>query len=378
MAARNPNRVNTVLPWRRGARCTLLVDPGTFIPAQLEAIKAARNSILLEMYLVESGTTTTSIIDALVAAAERGVSIYIIFDSFGSRHLNNADRARLKHQNIEVTFYHPVRLWALRYVLVRDHRKLLLVDGRLGFTGGMGFSDGIDTGMPELTPWHDTVVQFEGPVVADWQSMFVMLWESITSIELTLEKTVTNPADSGSARVVSSQPARLNPIYGHLRLRAGLANQRLWLATAYFLPSWRLRRALRAAAARGVDVRLLLPGKITDNPAVRYASQRFYAGLLGAGARIFEYQPTFQHAKVCLVDDWCSIGSSNFDRWSMARNLEANLEVIHNDFAADVAAMFERDFAGSIEISPDSWPHRSGMQRWRERIWGTIETWLNK
>jgi phosphatidylserine/phosphatidylglycerophosphate/cardiolipin synthase-like enzyme len=378
MTEHHPKRVSSVYPWRKDARCTLLVDPDTFIPALLHAISEAHNYILLEMYLVESGTTTTAFIDALVQAAEHGVSIYIIFDSFGARQLSNADRARLQHPGIEVTFYHPVRLWALRYLLVRDHRKLLLVDGRIGLTGGMGFSDGIDTGGEQLTPWHDTVVKFKGSVVADWQTMFILNWQNITSIELNLHTPNTRPNGQGRARLVSSQPARLNPIYGHLRQHAGLASERLWIATAYFLPSWRLRRAIRAAASRGVDVRLLLPGKITDNPAVRYASQRFYTGLLNAGARIYEYQPTFQHAKVCLVDDWISIGSSNFDRWSMARNLEANLEVIQQDFANNIAAMFKRDFADSTELSLDSWTERSRVQRWRERLWGAVETWLNK
>lgn len=370
--------VGPVYPWQQDARCELLVDPATFVPAMLGAIATARHYILLEMYLVESGAITTAFIDALVNAAERGVRIYIILDGFGARSLRRADRDRLKHKSIELTYFHPVRLWAPRYVLIRDHRKLLLVDGRIGFTGSMGFSDGIAAGRKTLSPWHDTVVQFEGPVVGDWQQLFTGLWRSITSIEL-------NPGDPQvkckhpcSVRLVSSQPARLNPIYGHLRQRARLASQRLWIATAYFLPSWRLRMAMRAAASRGIDVRLLLPGKITDNPAVRHASQRFYANLLNAGIRIYEYQPTFQHAKVSLVDDWVSIGSSNFDRWSMARNLEANLEVNDQEFANKVANMFEHDFDASDEMSLENWMKRSYVQRGRERIWGTLEKWLDK
>ena len=378
MPAQIPKRVGTVYPWRQDARCELLVDPANFVPAMLEAIATARHYILLEMYLVESGATTAAVIDALVNAAERGVRIYIILDGFGARHLHRADRARLKNKAIELAFYHPVRLWAPRYLLVRDHRKLLLVDGRIGFTGSMGFSDGIAAGRQTLSPWHDTVVQFEGSVVGDWQQLFAALWHNITSIELNPGYRHVKANHSCSVRLVSSQPARLNPIYGHLRQRSRLASQRLWIATAYFLPSWRLRRAMRAAASRGVDVRLLLPGKITDNMAVRHASQRFYANLLNAGVRIYEYQPTFQHAKVSLVDDWVSIGSSNFDRWSMARNLEANLEVNDPNFADNVTDMFERDFSASNEMSLENWMKRSYLQRGRERIWGTLEKWLDK
>jgi cardiolipin synthase len=378
MDTQSEKRASYVYPWRQGMHCKLLIDPNTFMPAMLDAIAAARRNILLEMYLVESGTTTTAVIDALVTAAERDVSVYIIFDGFGSRQLVHADRKRLQHPRIELTVYHPIPPHALRYLFIRDHRKLLLVDGVVGFTGGVGISDGIDTGDAQLTPWHDTVVRFEGPVVADWLALFTSHWQTITNIELNLTEAQIRSDGPGSARLVSSQPARRNPIYRHVRQHARLAGKCLWIATAYFLPSWRLRRALREAAARGVDVRLLLPGAITDNRPVRYATQRFYAGLLNAGVRIYEYQPTFQHAKVILADDWVSIGSSNFDRWSMARNLEVNMEVQLQDFRDDVAAMFKRDFSDSIEISLETWEQRPRTQRWKERVLGAVESWLDK
>ncbi len=378
MAAQRGNPVSPIHPWRRHSNCALLVDPDTFIPALLAAIDSADKYVLIEMYLVESGATCAAIIDALRAAADRGVHIYMVFDGVGSRQLHHSDRARLKHPHIELAYYHPVRLWTMRNWLVRDHRKLLLVDGRVGFTGSLGFCDGIDTGDGEVQPWHDTVVRFEGSVVNDWQNMFAAHWQDITNVELNLDGQVERPVNSGQVRLIAAQPARLNPIYGHVRQRAWLASRRLWIATAYFLPSWRLRRAIRAAAARGVDVRLLLPGPITDHPAVRHASQGFYAGLLNAGARIFEYQPAFQHAKVTLVDDWVSIGSSNFDRWSMARNLEVNLEVEQENFCADVAGFFARDFADSIEVTRNNWEQRPRLQRWKERIWGAAESWLDK
>lgn len=378
MATESGNRIPTVYPWRRDGLCTLLIDPAGFIPAILKSIEAAQHYVLLEMYLVESGLTTTKTIDALLAAAERGAQIYIIFDGMGSRRLSQADRNRLRHPRIELTYYHPTRLMQLRYLLVRDHRKLIIVDGRIGYTGGIGLSDGIDTGGGMLQPWHDAVVKFEGSVVADFQALFVSVWAAITNIELCLAGSPTQSADGGNVRLVSSRPAMLNPIYGHLRQRAGIASERLWIATAYFLPSWRLRRALRGAAERGVDVRLLLPGPITDHPAVRSASHRFYAGLLESGVRIFELQPTFQHAKTSLADSWVSIGSSNFDRWSMARNLELNLEVEQPEFAAEVAAMFEHDFDNSTEIDAKKWSQRPLTQHWKETIWGKIESWLDR
>jgi cardiolipin synthase len=368
----------SVYPWRDNTRCKLLVDPDTFLAAMLDSIDAARYYILLEMYLVESGNVTQQIIAALLEAANRNIQIRIIFDNFGTRQLNTADREKLTHPAIEIVYYNPFSLLRLHRNLIRDHRKLLLVDGLVGFTGGVGFSDGILTKNGMRSVWHDIVVQFEGAVVSDWQNLFTRHWQSITHIELTLPMSHPEAGGSCKTRLVSSQPARSNPIYGHLRQRAAIATQRLWIATAYFLPSWRLRRAIREAAARGVDVRLLLPGPITDNSAVRYASQRFYLGLLKAGIKIYEYQPTFMHAKTTLIDDWASVGSSNFDRWSMSRNHEANLEISDQEFATELEQMFQRDFSQAEEITLDTWVKRPTGQRWREKVWGTIETWLDK
>jgi cardiolipin synthase len=382
MALQALPQFKSVYPWRDDTHCELLVDITTFMPAMLESIRTARHYILLEMYLVESGSITTQLIDALLEAAKRNITIRIIFDDFGTRELNNTDRARLTHPAIEIAFYHPLRLTRLHQYLFRDHRKLLLVDGEVAFTGGVGFSDGLLTESGSRSAWHDVVVQFKGKVVDDWQDLFITQWRRITSIQpsLTTDRPESeHEANQGCrARLVSSQPARINPIYGHLRQRATLARHRLWIATAYFLPSWRLRRVIRQAAQRGVDVRLLLPGPITDNPAVRYASQRFYLNLLKAGVRIHEYQPAFMHAKTTLVDDWASVGSSNFDRWSMSRNLEANQEISDSKFAAALEEMFRQDFLQAEEITIDSWVQRPALQRWREYIWGMLETWLNK
>jgi cardiolipin synthase len=378
MASQALPKSSALYPWRDDTRCKLLVDPDAFLPAMLEPIRMARHYILLEMYLVESGKVTTQLIDALLEAADRNITIRIIFDDFGTRQLNSADRAKLTHPAIEIVYYHPFSLIRLHLNLIRDHRKLLVVDGLAGFTGGVGFSDGIPTINGDRSAWHDIVVRFKGEVVGDWQNLFTRQWQHITHIELALPTSRSEAGGSCHTRLVSSQPARLNPIYGHLRQRAALAKQRLWIATAYFLPSWRLRRVIRQAAERGVDVRLLLPGPITDNPAVRYASQRFYLGLLKAGIRIYEYQPTFMHAKSTLIDDWASVGSSNFDRWSMARNLEANLEISDQEFAIQLEQMFQRDFLNSTEITLDAWKKRPTGQRWREKIWGAIESWLDK
>ncbi|HEY9145188.1 MAG TPA: phospholipase D-like domain-containing protein, partial [Thiobacillus sp.] len=156
------------------------------------------------------------------------------------------------------------------------------------------------------------------------------------------------------------------------------ARTRIWLATAYFVPSWKLRRRLARAARRGVDVRLLLPGPITDHPAVRHAGRRFYARLLHAGVRIHEYQPRFTHAKASLIDDWVAVGSSNLDRWNLRWNLEANQEIDAPDFAAETAALFAADFSESIEYRAGEWGRRSWLSRIAERFWGAVDRWVDR
>ena len=158
--------------------------------------------------------------------------------------------------------------------------------------------------------------------------------------------------------------------------RSRHARHRVWLATAYFVPSRKIRRELRKAAFRGVDTRLLLPGPITDHPAVRFASRRFYARLLRYGVRIYEYSGGFMHAKVALVDNWCSIGSSNLDRWNLRWNLEANQEVDDGVFAEEVADMLNADFRHSSEIDYRLWRQRSGVQRIKEWVWGKMDIFL--
>jgi cardiolipin synthase len=331
------------------------------------------------MYLVESGTLTSEFIDALTDAAKRDVRIWIIFDSFGARELNDTDRSQLTGEpNIAIAYYHPIRWARLRANLVRDHRKLLIADGIRGYTGGVGLSDGIRIDDESPRPWHDIAIEFCGEIVQDWQNLFARQWQQITHTEISIPQCGPKLTHGYSARLVSSQPTRVNAIYGHLRQQITHAQRRIWIATAYFLPSWRLRRVLQQAAERGVDVRLLLPGTITDNPAVRFASRGFYLRLLKSGVKIFEYEPTFMHAKLALVDDWTSTGSSNFDRWSMARNLEANQEIFSPQFAAELQQMLHKDLLDSAEITLKDWRNRPRGQRWREQVWGIVESWFDR
>jgi phosphatidylserine/phosphatidylglycerophosphate/cardiolipin synthase-like enzyme len=367
------------LPWRPGNRVTLLIDGPAFFARMLEAIEAARHAVLLEMYLFESGAVATRFIDALARAAARGVAVHVLVDGFGVRRLARADRQRLRASGVQLAFYNPLRARGWWRNLMRDHRKQLLVDGRLAFVTGAGLTDEFDSPNGLRRTWRETAVAIEGPAVGDWQALFARTWARYGRTPL--PPAVESPpafSDGARARVAAAS----GPVVAHIK-RAMLhaihkARRRVWFETAYFVPSRKLRRALRRAARRGVDVRLLLPGARTDHPAVRHAGRRYYGRLLRAGIRIFEYQPRVLHAKAVLCDDWVSLGSSNFDRWNWRWNLDANLEVDDARFADAVAAMLEADRRDSREISYAEWHARPWLARARERFWGRVDLWLNR
>lgn len=347
----------------------------------LDAINRASSHICFELYLIKSGNVTNQFIEALVLAADRGINVQILLDDFGARGLKSADRLRLQHKKISVRYYNPVDWgynpfkWGARMGnMIRDHRKLLIINGKTVFVGGVGLIDEFAPTDPTQTAWRETMLEVTGAVTTDWQTLFNHQWQRCNGNKSALTSVAARPeSDVGL-------PGRLTVSHGLARQETKRAlmqhisksQHHVWLATAYFVPSWRLRRLLRQAAHRQVDVRLLLPGAITDHPAVRYVSHRFYTRLLRAGVRIFELQNRMQHQKVALCDHWVSIGSSNFDRWNLRWNLEANQEVDGEPLSSEVMAMLKQDFADSREIQYQSWKQRPWYHHWLEFWWGWV------
>ena len=372
--------------WREGNDFELLVDGTRFLADMLEAINAAERYILLEMYLVESGAVVDRFIAALCNAADRGVRAYLLLDDFGAIGLKSRDRQRLAHANIHIAYYNRLPSYSFLYnfyrivfqrkehSLYRNHRKLLLVDGHAAFVGGTGLIDAFDPpGHPEIQ-WRETMVRIRGPVVADWQRLFGSTWSSTAQDAPGLPR--LPPALRAGAqrgRITVNEIERHSEVLLSLTRHMQRARQRVFFATAYFVPRWRIRRALKRAARSGVDVRLLLPGPVTDHPAVRYISQRLYGRLMKNGVRIFEYQSRFQHAKCFMCDDWVAIGSSNFDRWNLRWNLEANQEVSDSQFAEQVRQMFEKDFSSSLEYTLERWQQHSWRKRALQWFWRRVE-----
>lgn len=371
---------NYLFPWRANNQFQLLVDGRNFIPAMLDAIDSARHFILFEQYLVKSGEILDQYIEHLIQARERGVTIYLLLDDFGSSGVSARDQRRIRSQNIELRFYNPVSLRAIYRSLRRDHRKLLVVDNHTAFVGGAGISDAYAPGDSQLVNWHDVMLKIRGENVEDWIQSFMSVWEQTTGRMPSIADYNQDSTGNQTGRVYLSRGLLRNDIMRSAISHTRRSSVRVWLATPYFVTNRKLRRALRRAARNGVDVRLLLPGPISDHPWISQAGRRYYNKLLQSGVKIFEFQPRFIHAKVMLCDDWVSIGSSNLDRWNQRWNLDANQAVLHGPFSQQVTSMFEHDFVQSQLITREAWVQRSPWQRLKERYFSfyvSVLHWFN-
>ncbi|MBD9484906.1 phosphatidylserine/phosphatidylglycerophosphate/cardiolipin synthase family protein [Pseudomonas sp. PDM14] len=371
----------SIFPWKPGNRFELLVDGPAFFPAMLVEIARAERRVALELYMVEDGSCCDALIQALVSATERGVEVQCLFDDFGCLKLSRAARERMLAAGVQLRLYNPIRWRRGLRNLYRDHRKILLIDEHSVFVGGAGATDEFwDADAPEHC-WHEVMVRVEGPLVAHWRQLFDHQWHACEERRPwkralgpgLAHLPASPPAGQGMGRLAYASANQHLDIVQSLLRNVSRARQRLWLATPYFLPSWKVRRHLIRAAKRGVEVRLLLTGRNTDHPPVRYAGQRYYPRLLRAGVRIFEYQPRFLHLKMVLVDDWVSVGSCNFDHWNLRFNLEANIEALDPALTLAVAECFIEDFEKSREITLDDWHNRPLLRRLKQRLWGWLD-----
>lgn len=376
------NNVGRVYPWREGNRFTLLVDGPCYFPDIFERIDQAREQVDVELYLIEDGACAERLVDTLAAAAARGVRVRCLFDGFGSMGLGEEPRDRLCQAGVALRTYNPLS-WRLRFRnLHRDHRKIVLIDRQLSYVGGAGVTDEFwSPDQADAVCWHEAMVRIEGPLVADWQELFDTVWDSclkrrIWQFPLPKRQPVipqTPLGREGMGRVAYAAARQHRDVMRSLILSVATARKRVWLATPYFLPNRRLRRALVRSARRGVDVRLVLTGQHTDHPPVRYAGHQFYRQLLRASVRIHEFQPHFSHLKLVLVDDWVSIGSCNFDHWNLRWNLEANLEAVDPSLVDQVVDCFHTDFAHSEEVDLNAWRSRSLLARLNQWLWGRLD-----
>ena len=355
--------------WQAANRFELLIDGPQFFPAMLADINNAQHYILLEMYLTNPGHVSQRFFSALIAAAQRGVTTYVLLDDFGSRAITANQRQSLLDQGVHLAIYNPLLTSKYTLMLFRDHRKLLVVDDLVAYVGGAALSDELDLLDTPQHNWRENMVRIEGENVAQWRQLFCASWSQWSIVVLPVfTMHVSNDAPQ-RGRVTMTQGPRLLEIKRSFLNNVRRAKRCVWFCTAYFAPSRKLRRSLCAAASRGVDVRILIPGTITDNQISRYLAQSYYAELLNHGIRIFEYQPRFLHAKLVLCDDWVSIGSCNVDRWNFLWNLDANQEIDDVQFSARIVEMFKQDFTDSREILCQDWRDRSLITRLKIALW---------
>jgi cardiolipin synthase len=362
---------------RGGNALTLLPDGALATTAMLDAIRAAREEVLLESYIFDADATGTRYRDALVEAAERGLRVRVLCDAIGSFKTRNEFFAPLLAVGGEARFYH--RVLAYRgWHLFRDHRKILICDREVAFTGGMNIADPYSSfsfrrrKLPD-DAMRDTHLRIEGPAAWDFVPVFSEGWERSGGAALPVS--TPGSAEPGDARllVLDSRPGR-----GHQETAAVLAaiaaasRETFWLTTAYFAPGRTILAILGRLAARGIDVRLLLPGK-SDMPVVRHAGHGWYSRLLRKGVRIFEYQKAVLHAKTLVADRHVAvIGSSNLDFRSFRFNAECNAVVLHDSLGQALAGAFERDLVDSEEVLLPQWRRRGSFHRLADRAAGLL------
>ena len=350
-------------------RVDLLRDGGQTYAAMLAAIRAAQSTILLETYILRDDGTGTRFAEALCERARAGVEVNLLYDAWGSD-LGEDFLATLHDAGVRTLAYHPLRFTGriasfVAKVWRRDHRKILVVDSRVGFTGGTNIADDYAAEEDGGQGWRDTHVRIEGPAVAELQYRFLVAWRRHKGAPVD-ERRYRGGGRRPEPRirvVSSSAPGQRRAISAAYRKAIGQAKQRVCITNAYFLPTLRVLQALRHAAKRGVDVRVIVAGT-TDVPAVRFASRAMYDAFLHAGVRIFEWKGRVLHAKTATVDGWWStVGSSNLDTLSLRVNLEANVVIEDRAFAGAMERMFDEDLAHCEEITLEKWHARPLWER---------------
>lgn len=383
----------TGVPLIAGNKVTLLFDGPATMREMMAAARAATSSINLETYIFDADEIGNQFADLLIEKQRQGVAVNIMVDAVGALATPAAFFDRMRGAGIRLLIFNPVNpakargKWELNN---RNHRKLMVVDGKVAFTGGINISstyansslfrsrkkpDQVDS---DKVGWRDTHVKIEGPAVAPLQWSFLDLWVKQDGGELpqaTYFPTLS-PVGDKIIRVLASDPDHESDIYKALVVAITEAKTSIHITSAYFVPDQQIVDALIAAAKRGVDVRLVLPG-VSDHGLIRYAGQAFYDQLLSGGVRIFELQIAVLHAKTAVIDGgWSTIGSANIDRRSFIHNYELNVVVVDPAFGASMESAFNEDLRDSKEVTLERWRHRPWSDRIKEWMARLGEYWI--
>ena len=353
-----------------GNRVEELINGDRIFPAMLAAIRSARRTVLFETFIYWSGEIGTEFAEALSERARAGVEVNVLLDWVGSTKVDRNLVRRMREAGVEVRMFHPLRWYHLGRMNNRTHRKLLIVDGRIGFTGGVGIAPQWCGDAQDPDHWRDSHFRIEGPVVAQMQSVMLSNWSKTTGRVLHGPDYFPELAPAGDmpAQMFASSPSGGSESMLMMTLLAITAATRsIDIASAYFVPDDVALRSLLSARKRGARVRIITPGRYTDQDTVRRASRGLWGPLLEAGVEIYEYQPTMFHCKMLIVDQrLTSVGSTNFDPRSFHLNDEANLNIYHEGFAHRMTEVFEADLRRCKRITLQDWQRRPAGERLRE------------
>ena len=379
----------TESPLTKGNKVTLLADGQATYAAMFRAMRNAKDHINLESYIIEDDETGRKFADLLLQRKAAGVQVQIIYDSMGSIDTPESFFKRLRDGGIDVVGFNPLNpaksreKWSLTH---RDHRKILIADGKTAIIGGVNISKVYSSrpgkrkqGKAPPIHWRDTDIQIDGPAVAELQKLFLDSWLKQKGAPLSGRNYFPELKESGNAlvRVVGSTPGQSNRIPFVVYVSAiALAEHSVHLTNSYFIPDDQIVTALADAAKRGVDVKIILPG-ISDSKLVLYAQRHHYSKLLESGVQIYEHKSSLLHAKTAVIDSvWSTVGSTNMDFLSMLNNDEVNAVILSKEFAAEMEKMFAGDLAESRRIKLQEWKKRALLPKMREWFVNLFVRWL--
>lgn len=330
-----------------GNKLELLENGDAYLRAIFDAIRNVRRSVNLECYIMESDETGRQLRDLLCERARAGVQVRVLLDGIGSGwSLNNSDVRMLKEAGGKFAYYHPTHSWRVDRTNRRSHRRVIVVDGRIGFTGSAAFANKWSGNAQDAKHWRDMMVRIEGPLVGKLQAAFQQHWMKsyVEALSGAHEFPELAPAANAKAQIVTSQSFSMAPVPLAQATASAAAEHRIWIVNSYCTPTNNQVELLVQAVKRGVDVRMLLPGEHDDQPLTKSAGRTAYGEMLKGGVKIFEYQPTMIHEKMMVIDSrFAMFGSSNLDARSSEINEELDVVVYDQPFARELEKSFERD-----------------------------------
>ena len=376
-------------PLTKGNKVTLLADGEATYAAMFNAMEKAQDHINLESYIIEDDEIGRKFADLLLRKQAAGVQVNLSYDSVGSMYTPAAFFQRLRDGGIQVVEFNPMNPMEARgewRLTQRNHRKMLLADGKVGIIGGINISkvyssSPLKRNKDEPLPihWRDTDIQIEGPAVAELQKLFLETWRKQEGSVLTDRDYFPELPEQGNAlvRVVGSTPGETNRIPFVMYVSAILfAEHSIHLTHSYFIPDDQILKALAGAARRGVDVKIILPGT-SDSPWPLHAQRHHYSALLKAGVKLYEHETSLLHAKTAVIDQaWSTVGSTNLDFLSLLNNDEVNAVILSREFAVEMEEMFARDLADSRQIHWEDWKNRPWLPRVRDWFVSMFGRWM--